>query len=109
MTIRVRIVIQVEEVLRTPAGTAALIKIYFALYLPNLFSCQSSSSEKRRSLFVVGYSPAIPAHLVSPDPPGRGWVFRTAKSEQLIASFPTQCSASKRLSLDRELIHGCRI
>jgi len=37
-------VISFEEVLRTPAGTAALIKIYFALYLPNLFSCQSSSS-----------------------------------------------------------------
>jgi hypothetical protein len=39
-----RTVISFEEVLRTPAGTAALIKIYFALYLPNLFSCQSSYS-----------------------------------------------------------------
>ena len=44
----------IEEVLRTPAGTAALIKIYFALYLPNLFSCQSSSSEKRRWSIVAG-------------------------------------------------------
>jgi hypothetical protein len=76
-----------EEVLRTPAGTSALIKIYFALYLPNLFSCQSSSSEKRRSLFVVGSSLTTPTHFVSPDPPERVWIFLTAKSEQLIAIF----------------------
>src|SRR5258708_330848 len=37
-----------------------------------------------------------------PDPPERAWIFQPF-------GCPTQCSASKRLSLDRELIHGCRI
>ena len=42
----------------------ALIKIYFALYLPNLFSCQSSSS------LLYG---AEPRHHTA-DPPKRAWV-----------------------------------
>jgi len=41
----------------------ALIKIYFALYLPNLFSCQSSSS------LPDGASPVSTA-----DPPERVWI-----------------------------------
>ena len=54
----------IKEVLRTPAGTAALIKIYFALYLPNLFSCQSSSSLA-----------ALNIRTIQQAPPGRVWEF----------------------------------
>jgi len=41
----------------------ALIKFTSPCNLPNLFSCQSSSSEKRRSLFVVGSSQTAYATL----------------------------------------------
>jgi len=107
----------IKEVLRTPAGTAALIKIYFALYLPNLFSCQSSSWENvvgRLSLVVrpttlinnifltrlSGYGSSLSALAFDS---------KKTKSNTTAGAHPTQCSASKRLSLDRELIHGCRI
>jgi hypothetical protein len=46
--------------------------------------------------------------LLSLTPPQRVWVLLIPECANSRIP-PTQCSASKRLSLDRELIHGCRI
>src|SRR5580698_5221053 len=82
--------------MRTSSFSQALIKIYVALYLPNLFSCQISSSS----------ACWFTAKLITPRV--RVWVLLIPECANSRIP-PTQCSASKRLSLDREPNHGCRV
>ncbi len=87
----------ITAVIGTSSVSQALIKIYNALYF--------AQSIQLSNIVLI----SLLVHSYSDLPRVGGYGSYSVRGVQSPHFPPTQCSASKRLSLDRELTHGCRV